>query len=148
MASSALDEAKAQEFLKQKEESDAKVLEVLREKVSGLRQKLDAASLELAKSTEEFRMAVRKAPVSDLTSSYLAFASAHMRLAAATSSETSRTARTDVRIVRAKTLQEEEVRREEQKKVAKAKRQAPAVYPLPPDDPSFEELYGEVIDAE
>lgn len=151
---------------------DPEAIDLLTQKVSTLRESLESAARDLAKSAEDLRTLIRKSPLSDLTSSYLAFASAHMRLANATSSEMQRTARAGTYIARVKANQEEESRRKAQRLKAKARRdsqeeaskkeaqrlaeaaaertpqeEVQATISLPPVDTSFEELYGEVIDA-
>lgn len=153
-------------------------LEELVAKVSGLREQLESAAKDLVRASEELRSAVRYSSASELSGSYLAFASAHMRLARAAGSEFQRAALTETRITRAKAAQEREVWRETRRKEAAERRQRTEeeanaeaqrktaaqqellqerqqrraqeqqAFSLPPVDTSFEELYGDMIDAE
>lgn len=102
---------------------------------------------------ESLRKAVRK-DRSDSFSSYMVFVNAHSRLSAALSSGIQRTASMDRVLDRAlaeaaqeKARQEEAQRRAEEQREKKEQQRKQQSW-LPPADPDFEELYGEVLDAE
>lgn len=114
---------------------------------SGIEEKLRDFQL----LVENLRKAVRK-DRGESFSSYMIFVNAHSRLSAALSSGVQRTAAMDRVLDRAlEEVAQEKVRKEQEQRRAEERRQQREQQQrswLPPEDPDFEELFGEVLDAE
>jgi hypothetical protein len=135
-------------FLRDSSESE---IQTLVGQIVDARAGLDEKLKDFQILVESLRKAVRK-DRGESFSSYMVFVNAHSRLAAALSSGIQRTSSMDRILDRAlQEASEEKSRREEAQRKAEERKQLreeQARSWLPPADPDFEELYGEVLDAE
>jgi hypothetical protein len=132
-------------FLQESSEPD---IQVLVDQVVEARSDINDKLKDFQALVETLRKAVRK-DRGESFSSYMVFVNAHSRLSAALSSGIQRTSSMDRILDRAlKEAVEEKTRREEAQRKAAERREEQARSWLPPADPDFEELFGEVLDAE
>ena len=135
-------------------ESSGSEIQTLVGQIVEARSTINEKLTDLQTLVESLRKVVRRER-GDAFSSYMVFVNSHSRLAAALSSGIQRTSAMDRVLDRAlgeiaeeKSRRDEELRKAEERRLKREEQQRSSRSWLPPEDPDFEELFGEVLDAE
>jgi len=112
------------------------------------RDEVETSLRKLQEVSARLRQFVRRAPSDEGSSQITAFANAHLRLTAALGSGIRRTASMDRLIDAAEAERQEAQRQVAQREERRERAQAERRLQLPEPEDAFEELYGEMIDAD